>query len=285
MKIKYITREIRINQWIKNILIFFPLIFSGNILEPESFWLSLKAFLLFSLLASGVYVMNDILDYQQDILHEKKKLRPIAGGLISKPAGVLISGLFLTVSLSGTYLVFGKDSFALFAVYLILNVLYAVLLKKFPPADIILVAIFYLLRPVIGAVAIGVEVTNWLILTTFFAALYLVIMKRRAELFKMEKSGVVTRKNIDRYESQTLKTVSIMVLGTALVSYATYSGNFSGFFVLTTLPLVGLGMRSVLLGQDDGLEQFETPEKFIYTDGISLGFFLIWLAAIIAYHV
>lgn len=73
----------RVNQWLKNILIFFPLIFSGNLLNFNMFISSFAAFLLFSLVASGVYVMNDLVDIHQDRLHEKKKFRPIASGAIS----------------------------------------------------------------------------------------------------------------------------------------------------------------------------------------------------------
>lgn len=172
----------------------------------------------------------------------------------------------------------------LFSIYFGLNIFYSISLKKIPPLDIIIVAIFYLLRPIVGALAINVGVTNWLILTTFFAALYLVVLKRQAELARIKEGKVITRENINRYDEPTLNGIALVILSVAIVSYAIYSSNFNGLFVLTTIPLVGLGLRSVLVSRSSVLE-FENPEKFIYKDRVSLVFFLIWLVAVIVYHV
>jgi len=245
---------------------------------------ALLVFLLFSLVASGVYVMNDLIDVDQDKLHEKKRFRPIASGAISKQVGMVLSFVLIFSGLVGTLKIFGGVMFLLILSYFVLNIFYSISLKKVPPLDIIIIAIFYLLRPVVGALAIHVEITNWLVLTTFFAALYLVVLKRKAELVRVKKTEIVTRKNIEQYDEPTLDKIAMMILSVCIVSYAIYSSNFNGFFVLTTIPLVGLGLRAILVSRLPSTD-FENPERFIYKDPISLAFFLIWLCSVIVYHV
>lgn len=273
----------RIQHWVKNFLIFFPLIFTGNIrsgaLEKHVF----LTFLLFSLTASAVYVLNDLIDVKHDRLHEKKKMRPIASGAVSIRVALVMHGFLLAVSWIGTVFFLGKDVLGLFIIYYAANIAYSFFLKKHPPLDIILVALFYLIRPIIGAIAIAVLVSNWLVLTTFFAALYLVSLKRFAELSTVKKSNIITRNSINLYTLESLKIIGMISLTVAIISYGLYASTFPRFFIATIIPLTALGLRFVLL-TDREESIFENPETIIFKDRMSLVLFGIWLLMAISYH-
>jgi len=276
-------KEFRIHHWVKNLLILFPLIFAGNIRNIQLGKQALIVFGLFSLLASVVYLLNDILDVKQDRLHTNKKNRPIAQGLISMKSALSVHVILLTVSMVGAFVYSGKQVFGLFLVYYLANLAYSLVLKKYPPIDIVFVALFYLLRPIIGAVAIAVPVSNWLILTTFFAALYLVALKRYAELASIKDSKIVTRHCIEQYTLDSLRTIGFLGLTVAIVSYGLYASTFPHLFIITIIPLTALGLRFVLL-LDQENTIFENPEVLIFKDRVAIILFTLWLIMVVYYH-
>lgn len=276
-------REFRIYHWVKNLLILFPLVFSGNIRNIQLGKQSLIVFGLFSLLASAVYLLNDIFDVKHDRLHVCKKSRPIAQGLLSVKNALLTHFAILVVSMTGAYIYLGKEVLSLFVIYYLANVAYSLTLKKLPPLDIIVVALFYLLRPIIGAITIAVPVSNWLILTTFFAALFLVALKRYAELASVEDSKIVTRECIGQYTLGTLRTIGLLGLTVAIVSYGLYASTFPHFFIITIVPLTALALRLILL-LDRECKIFENPEVLIFKDRIATSLFALWLLMVGYYH-
>lgn len=190
--------------------------------------------------------------------------------------------LLLVTSLGGIYSFLGLPAFLLLVGYYSLSIIYSVILKATPPADIIVVAIFFLLRPIMGAVAINVPVSSWMIITTFFAALYLVVLKRSSELQNIQESQTVTRRNINHYSRSILIKLGLVSLTAAMVSYAIYASGFPDFFALTIVPLVGLCFRVVMLHERQPT-RFEAP-WLIFSDRITLIFGILWLALVLIYH-
>lgn len=276
-----LVRQLRVRQWIKNSLIFFPLIFSENLTDTSKIVQALGVAFLFSLLASAVYVINDIVDRKQDSNHPTKRYRPIAAGQVPFAAAICLVAVLLTVSLLGPVIWFSPLISLLFASYFVTNIAYSFGLKRLPPVDILIVALFFLARPLIGAVAIGVAPSEWMIITTFFCALYLVSLKRSAEI-KAVPSGVITRHNLQAYSLSTLERVSQISLTLAIGSYAIYATGFPDYFTLTTIPLVGLAFRVIMI-HDQSPERFESP-RMLMIDPMSIVLAGTWFVAVIIYH-
>lgn len=277
------ARELRLRQWVKNGLIFFPLIFANMLGRPDAAIKTVLATALFSLLASSIYILNDIVDLPYDRVHPRKQYRPVASGKISIPVAITVFAGLLMLSLWGSYQWLNLWTFGAFVAYYIGNLTYSLYLKARPPADIITVGLFYLVRPVVGALAIGVSISNWLIITTFFAALYLVGLKRMSELQAIRVGRTTSRQNIMLYNLDSLRAMNLISIAVALISYAIYASGFPHLFVLTVIPLTVLAFRALML-QEGRLFELETPERLVLGDGLSVIFLLGWLILVLGYH-
>ena len=172
----------RVTHYLKNFLIFLPLIFSGNIFDKAKLLSCVFAFLAFSAASSVVYIINDIKDREKDRQHEVKKTRPIASGKVSVKQAVvialfcvLVSYIFAALSIES----FSHVSFLYIIIYVLLNIAYSFGLKNIPLLDLSILVSGFLLRVLYGASIIDVSVSNWLYLTVISAAFYLGLGKRR----------------------------------------------------------------------------------------------------------
>ncbi|MCU7490186.1 MAG: decaprenyl-phosphate phosphoribosyltransferase [Ignavibacteria bacterium] len=215
-------RLLRVTQWIKNLFVFVPLLFSKNLFHENYFLLVLLGFLAFCLTSSAVYVMNDLFDVESDRLHPQKKSRPIASGQISERSAfvtilLLAIGIFtLSYRLDFTFIL------ALIG-YIALNVLYSVILKHLVIIDIMSIAAGFMLRVLAGAYVISVYVSSWLILTTLFISLFLAIMKRRSELGLNPLEGGSTRKVLSEYSISFTEQMATISAAGVIICYALYS--------------------------------------------------------------
>lgn len=214
---------LRVSQWIKNLFVFVPLIFSKNLFSGRHFLLALLGFVCFSAASSMVYIINDLLDIKHDRQHPVKKLRPIASGRISKKQASAV--LFLPGFVLGLFLddLDGKFSLALLS-YILLNVFYSLKLKHVVIIDILTIAAGFMLRVVAGAFVISVYVSSWLMLTTLFVSLFLAIMKRRSELSvnPIELNGI-TRKVLSEYSIGFTEQLAGISASGVIICYALYS--------------------------------------------------------------
>lgn len=186
-KPKIILKAMRVHQWLKNMLIFVPVFVSSLYLEPAVWGDAIVGFLLFSLLASATYLLNDLLDIEADRSHPRKCLRPIPSGMLSiKHAVLLAMGLFL-VTLVGA-LLFTNLAFQLsILAYLVLTLLYTFVLKAYVIADVISLASLFTIRIIAGAMVIGVILSFWLLAFSMFTFFSLALVKRCAELKLLSK--------------------------------------------------------------------------------------------------
>jgi 4-hydroxybenzoate polyprenyltransferase len=187
-----IIRAMRPQQWVKNLLVFLPLILAHRLGDRADdgtalLWLNALAFIVFSLGASAGYVFNDLRDRQADRLHERKRHRPFASGALSSTTGVAMVVVLLAGALLLSWLTLPFSVLWLLVIYLVLSKLYTSLLKSLPVVDVLVLAGLYSIRILAGGAATDVEVSRFLIAFSGFLFLSLALLKRYAELLQVEK--------------------------------------------------------------------------------------------------
>jgi 4-hydroxybenzoate polyprenyltransferase len=267
--IKYL-RLLRPNQWSKNIFIFAGLIFSRQFYKIEDVLSTVYAFFIFSLLASSIYILNDIHDYKEDKLHPTKSKRPIASGEINQGYAWLVSLSILFLSLLAAFFL-NKWFFTVCIVYAALMILYSWQIKQIVILDVLFVALGYVLRAVAGAVVISVEISSWLLLCTLLLALFLVLSKRRTEIVTLGETALIHRKILVQYPVSLLNQMIAIVTSACIVSYCLYTlapetvAKFNTRNLIFTVPFVIYGIFRYLFITYRKLEA-DIPEKIILTD-------------------
>ena len=175
---KKIINLLRPTHYVKNIFIFLPLFFSGQITLMEKSVSAIIAFVAFSLSASAIYIFNDLRDIKNDKMHPVKKLRPLASGLVSKKLAFFLMIILLCISLSLMITVSTK-SLIILIIYILLNLAYSLGLKRIPIIDITIISIGFVLRLFVGSFAYNVDLNTWILIMTFLLALFIALGKRR----------------------------------------------------------------------------------------------------------
>jgi decaprenyl-phosphate phosphoribosyltransferase len=211
---------LRPHQWVKNLFVAAPLVFSRHLLDPAYVARTALAVLAFCALSGAVYAFNDVRDVEADRAHPTKRRRPIASGALSERAALTWAGALAGAALAGC-LVLRWQLAALAAVYLVQNVLYSVRLKQIAFVDIALIASGFLVRVLAGAAAIQVPVSTWILICTPLLALFLACGKRAHELAWAERSGRTgaTRAALAGYRAGALR---VAMIGLAVLTCTTY---------------------------------------------------------------
>jgi len=234
---KDIIKLIRVPQWIKNLFVFIPVVYSRNLFHPDYLVKSITAFIIFCLLSSVVYVINDIVDAEADRHHPMKKNRPVASGKISSADALTIAivlfaiGVFLSIFTNVMFIIFAS-------LYLAINIIYTFKLKHIVLLDIFSIAAGFMIRVTAGAVIISVEISSWLILTTMFLSLFLAVMKRRSELYVMGDELSSTRKVLEYYSPNFIDQLAAITAAGVIISYALYTVSQRTITVFQTEHLI-----------------------------------------------
>jgi 4-hydroxybenzoate polyprenyltransferase len=209
-------------EWSKNTFVFAALIFSGKFFSPEALTNSILAFVALCLAASGTYLLNDVRDREGDRAHPTKRNRPIASGIL--PVGVALAAA-IAAGIGGIGLAFvvNLETGITVVGYLLLTTLYSVALKRVVILDVVAVAVGFVLRVIVGAEAIGVAFSSWLVLCTFMLALFLGFAKRRHEVVLLESSAQSHRPTLGEYSPQFLDMMMAIVTAGAVMSYVLYT--------------------------------------------------------------
>lgn len=236
----------RPKHYLKNILIFVPLVFSGKFFEGDLLLSSVLAFVAFSAIASVVYIINDIRDVKKDRLHPKKKLRPVAAGKVTvAQAYALAGGLAITGGIICAAINLSGIGWLLLAGYLAINIAYSFGLKNIPIIDIGILALGFVIRVVYGAEVVDVEVSRWLYLTVLSGAFYLSLGKRRNEIITV---GNKSRKVNRFYNINFLDKNMYVCLALTLVFYSLWATDPKSTSALFwTIPIVMLLMMTYSL--------------------------------------
>lgn len=212
----------RIQHYIKNLLVFAPLFFSLQFTFQDLTDVALS-FILFSALASSIYIFNDLVDINLDKNHPKKKFRPIASGKISKSTAkihfIILSLLSLGISFITNY-----NLFLILLTYFAINIFYSTILKNFSIIDIFLVASGFVIRLLAGSVIIDIYLSPWIVIITFLSALFLALGKRKDDVLH-EKKGKKVRMNIKGYNNEFINFSLIMLSSSIIVTYILYTIN------------------------------------------------------------
>ncbi len=233
----------RPHHWTKNALVLLPLLCSGQVLEWERLRSGLWGFLAFSLLASGIYVINDIQDREKDRLNTTKCHRPIASGKISVPHAVVFCVLLLMLGLGCGYLAAGLKlgAWCAFFAYFLLNLGYSMGLKNVPLVDIAILVSGFLLRMLYGGAVTGIVLSKWLCLTVISMSFYLGLGKRRGELLRQKES---TRAVLKYYSRDFLDKNMYMCVALTVMFYALWTvdsftvARVGSEAMIWTVPLV-----------------------------------------------
>jgi 4-hydroxybenzoate polyprenyltransferase len=215
-------RALRPAQWSKNLFVLAPLVFAHRLDDPQALARAIGAFAAFCAAASAIYLLNDLHDIEEDRRHPRKRLRPLAAGLM-RPATALVWSTALAGLAGGAALWLGP-AFARFLIcYLGLNILYSWRLKHLVILDVMSISLGFVLRVLAGAAAVGVAVSSWILLCTIFLALFLAFSKRRHELVLLASSAANQRRVLDSYSPAFLDQMINVVTASAVVSYALYA--------------------------------------------------------------
>lgn len=276
----------RIEQWVKNFFVFVPLFFSGNILHTGFLIKSVFAFVVFSLIASSIYILNDYKDIEADKKHPEKKDRPLANGSVSKTLAIFLLGALLALVVF--FIAFGQNYFqenlwkfsVIIASYFFMNLAYTFKLKHVAILDIFIIAIGFVFRILAGGYATGIAISQWAILLTFVLALVLAVGKRRGELINAAISGK-TRKALDGYNVQFADIVLSISVTLAIICYLMFTltpevqEKFGVRVFYTVLFVVFAFLR--YLQQTLVYNKTESPTKIVYKDHYIQITIVLWL--------
>ncbi len=270
----------RIPHWVKNLFIFIPVFFAGQINEFQHLRALCIGFFAFSLIASSIYIFNDLNDIQSDLQHPSKKNRPIASGKINKITAVFIAVVLLIIGFAlATFLEY--NFILILAIYLIINIVYSLGLKNIPIIDITIISIGFLLRIFAGGVIGDVPVSKWLVLLTFFLSMILALAKRRDDLVLTEK-GINNRVVSNRYNIQFIDVSLAIMAVITVMAYIMYTMTeevilrlHSEHIYLTSI-LVVLGLLRYLQ-LTLVYERSSSPTRVLLTDLFLQLIILVWL--------
>lgn len=255
-----LLEAMRLPQWMKNAFVLAPLLFARKFADPTAWAFALWAVGVFGLISSAVYLLNDICDRQADRLHPSKRSRPIASGRLSvnvaavAAAALAALGMAAAVGLTLTRERFsgGPPAVALTVwagIYLAINVLYSVWLKRKFVVDVIVVALGFVLRAMAGAAAIGVGVSPWLVVCTFSLCLFIALTKRRGELAALPAGAAGDVRAVNRiYRLEDLQHMLAVAASMAVLTYTLYClspatvHRIGSAHMIWTIPLVVYGM-------------------------------------------
>jgi 4-hydroxybenzoate polyprenyltransferase len=278
----------RPKQWSKNVLLYAGLVFTLNErwqpFSPEmwaSFAKATAAFVLFSLLSSSIYLLNDVIDVEKDRRHPTKRNRPVASGELSPRLAVVAAIFLMPASVIAGYAV--SPMFASVAGgYALMQLAYVFFLKQVVLLDVFIIAIGFVLRAISGAVVIGADISPWLYTVTLLGALFIGLCKRRNELLLLDAGAGEHRKILREYTPSLLDSLTSIVGAATIMAYSLYTFTSPRLppnnLMMVTIPLVIFGMfRYLYLAHSKN--EGGSPEEILFKDRPILGTIVLWIVA------
>lgn len=273
---------LRFSQYTKNIFIFAPLFFAVRFTQLELIIDASIAFVAFSLCASAVYIFNDYQDIEEDKLHTKKKLRPLASGQVSTTAAFVLMGILLILSFS-LMLFLSQQASLVLAVYLILNIAYSIKLKHIAIIDISIISLGFVLRLLVGALVCNIALSHWIVIMTFLLALFLALAKRRDDVLIYTQTGQKMRKVIDGYNLPFVDIAMTIMSAVVIVVYLLYTTSDlpllpddNHLYLTTIFVIIGIlrYLQITLVEENSG-----SPTQIVLKDHFIQIICLMWLAS------
>lgn len=288
-QLRLILKTMRPRQWPKNVFLLAGLVFDGQLTNPRALSITLLGFVLFCLVSSLVYIINDLTDIETDRLHPTKQKRPLASGQLSKKTAVITVVVLFILIFPISFILdiyFG----IIISSYFLLMLAYSLWLKRIPIIDVMVIAAGFVLRVAAGVVIITTnQFSPWLFVATTFLALFIAIGKRRSEIDTLESVADAHRQVLKGYSLDMLDQMLTIILATTMMTYCLYTfaspitpGNH---VMMLTIPFVIYGLLRYLY-----LIRMEhiggAPEEIILTDlPMQLAIGLWGLAVIIILYI
>ncbi len=276
--------SLRPRQWTKNFFVFAGIIFSLKFFEFPLLLKVLEAFVIFCLLSSSIYLINDVSDRKSDRRHPSKKVRPIASGKVSPSLAITIALILCAASLAAAFYL--EPVFAIVAAaYFLLMIAYTFFLRDLVILDVFSIAAGFVLRAVAGVVVIAVELSPWLIICTILLSLFIALGKRRHELVMLSGSAGEHRAILDEYNPLLLDQLISAVAGSTVMAYALYTlwpetiAKFRTHNLVYSVPFVLYGIfRYLYLIYKK--EKGGSPEELLLTDNPLIIDLAVWIIAL-----
>lgn len=277
---------LRPKDWAKNMFLFIPLFFGGEISNVGKLLHVFYGFIAFCCIASSIYIINDYRDREDDAKHPVKCKRPLASGEVSPAAALVICGILLLVGMGLAYEVRPKFLFVL-SIYFAINLAYSLGLKNISILDIMILATGFVLRIKGGSVIAFVPLSEWIIIMVFLLAVFMAIGKRRDDVLLKLSSGTDMRKSIKGYNLDLLNALLALVSAVIIVSYLMYTmspevqtrlGTYRLYYTCVFV-MAGLMryLQIIYVGADSG-----SPTKILYKDRFIQVTLLLWGCSFIA---
>jgi decaprenyl-phosphate phosphoribosyltransferase len=276
------VRAMRPRQWVKNVLVFTAPLAAGKLLNQSVLLHAALAFVAFCLISATVYLINDVRDVEEDRLHPRKRLRPIAAGELKPAAALVLAGITGTAGFAVAFSTSTSLGITV-AVYLGLQVLYSLFLKHLPVVDLAMVASGFLLRAIAGGVAADIALSQWFLLVASFGSLFMVAGKRYSEM-KAIGAEAGTRRSLGRYSESYLRFTWMLAAVMVLISYSLWAFENKGvphfgvpWTAISIAPFT-LGLLQYALEVDAG--SAGEPEDVVLHDHVLQALGLVWLVVI-----
>ena len=266
-----LVRLMRPRQWVKSSFVVTGLLFANAWRHPQLAQHVLLAAVAFSLTASGVYIINDLLDRATDLQHPKKKLRPLASGAVSNASAVaLLAVLWIGAVVLALFV--SPKVLTIISIYALINVAYSLGLKHVVILDVFIIASGFMLRILAGTVGVGIPPSEWLLLCGLMMALFLGFAKRRAELYALSDDGPTHRRVLSNYQAVLLDKMIVVTATCVILTYSLYTMSPATIQahhtekLIYTVPFVIYGIFRYIYslhrqsaGSDPALQIFRDP--------------------------
>jgi len=278
-----LLKTMRPKQWPKNVFIFTALVFVEELFTPVPLLKTIAAFVLFCLMSSAVYLINDLVDIEKDRQHPTKRLRPLPSGQL-KPSVAIAAGVLIPlVALPLSFLLNLYFGFVALA-YFLTETVYSFVFKNIVILDVLTVAAGFVLRAVAGAVVISVPISPWLYVCTTLVALFIGFGRRRHELILLAENANEHRASLNEYSLPLLDQMTAVVTSATIIAYSLYTFSAPNLppnhTMMLTIPFVLYGLfRYLYLIHVEN--KGGTPEEIFLSDlpmMIALG---LWGLAVI----
>lgn len=282
---RLLLKSMRPKQWIKNVFVWAALVFDRKLFQAEYFLPTLAAFVIFCLISSAVYLMNDLLDIERDRQHPVKRNRPLASGRMSRSTAVVATVVIMAICVPASLLL-GKGFAAIALGYFVLMLAYSFVLKQWVIIDIMTIAAGFVLRVGAGVSVVNVErFSPWLYVCTTLLALFLGFSKRRHEISLLAENANAHRASLEQYNLKFLDEMISVVTASAVISYSLYTffapNVPANHTMMLTIPFVLYGIFRYLYLIHVKNEGGSTEEMLLKDPPFLLDVILFGIAVII----
>jgi decaprenyl-phosphate phosphoribosyltransferase len=277
-----LVRAVRPRQWVKNVLVTAAPLAAGRLFEPDVLRATAVSFALFCLASSAVYLVNDTIDIEEDRRHPRKRMRPIAAGVVSRPVAVALAVVLFALALSGAVLLTRPALAGVLGSYVVIQLAYCLFLKNQPVIDLAVVASGFLLRGIAGGVAVGLLLSQWFLLVAAFGSLFMVAGKRYSELI-LVGDAAATRKTLREYSASYLRFVWSLSAGVTCTTYSLWAfemGEIQEGIPWSTISIAPFVLAILRYAVDVDKGTAGAPEDIVLRDRVLLGMGVVWLVTV-----